>query len=280
MLRTIAAMHAPDQMSPTARRELVLVATLLVALASLVAPADAFLPAVLLPIVMLLAGIGVFGGDQAPSRPFDSLVLPAILTGGAAAAVHLIPPGLWLLVALALFALVLDRIVALEMGLVAQPNAISDGDRARVLGAAVATAFVAFTGVAALVPGGMPDPGGTTAGTAGLSGTWLVVLALDDALIALLLGFRISALRYGSVREASRSALTYALVIAVAAGLIRAIDLPRLVGPAVLTLVFYLWDAQHGSAPARRQERRFVWEMLLLGALAIVVVAWNLHLQG
>jgi len=43
----------------------------------------------------------------------------------------------------------------------------------------------------------------------------------------------------------------------------------------VLTLVFYLWDAQHGSAPARRRERRFLLEMTLLGILAVVVVAWN-----
>jgi hypothetical protein len=245
-----------------------------------VAPADAFVVAALLPVVMLLAGLGAYGGDQAPSRPFDSLLLPAILTGAAAAVVHVVPPGAWLVVGLVAFAAVLDRIVALEMGLLYQPNGVTDGDRARVLGAAVATAFLAFTGVAALVPGGMPEPGGTTTGTAGLSETWLVVLAVDDALIALLLGFRISALRYGSIREATRSALTYALVIAVAAGLIRAIDLPRLVGPAVLTLVFYLWDVQHGSAPARRQERRFLWEMLLLAALAMVVVAWNLRLQG
>jgi hypothetical protein len=150
-----------------------------------------------------------------------------------------------------------------------------------VLLAAVIAAFVAFTGVAALVPGGLPEPGGaaTGAGTA-LTGLWLVVLAVDDALVALLLGYRVATFRYGTARDAARSALTYAIVVAVAAGAISAIDLPRLLGPAVLTLVFYLWDALHGSAPARRREPRFLWETILLVALAAVVVAWNLRLRA
>ncbi len=48
----------------------------------------------------------------------------------------------------------------------------------------------------------------------------------------------------------------------------------------MLTLVFYLWDALHGTAPARRREPRFLWETILLIALAAVVVAWNLRLRG
>jgi hypothetical protein len=273
-------MHAPEPVSPAGRRELVLAATLLVALAALVDPSDAFVVAVLLPLAVVLAGFGVLGGDSSPARPYLPLLLPAVLTGGAAAAIHLAPPGGWLVVLLLAYAVVLDRILALEMGILAQPSGVSDGDRARVLTAAVVTAFVAFTGVAALVPGGMPEPASPAAGSSAMAEGWLLVLALADALVALVIGWRISALRYGSVLEVARSALTYALVTAIAAGLIRAIDLPRLVGPAVLTLVFYLWDAQHGSAPARRRERRFLWEMLLLAALAVVVVVWNLRLEA
>jgi hypothetical protein len=48
----------------------------------------------------------------------------------------------------------------------------------------------------------------------------------------------------------------------------------------VLTLVFYLWDALHGSAPARRRQPRFVLELVVLAVLGIVVVAWNLQLAG
>ena len=97
--------------------------------------------------------------------------------------------------------------------------------------AAVVTAFVAFTGIATLVPGGLAEPGGAAAGGTTLTEGWLVVLALNDALVALVLGYRLAVLRYGTVRDAARSAATFAIVVAVAAGAVRAIDLPRLVGP-------------------------------------------------
>jgi hypothetical protein len=161
----------------------------------------------------------------------------------------------------------------------AQATGTTDADRARILAAAVVTAFVAFTGIAALVPGGFPEPG-TMDAEAALTEGWLLVLALDDALIALILGYRVASVRYGSARDAIRSALTYAIVIAVAAGALRAMDVPRLVGPAALTLVFYLWDAIHATAPARRREARFLWETILLAMLAVVVVAWNLGLRA
>jgi hypothetical protein len=271
----------PDPTPPAARHELVLVATLLVALAAVVDAGDAFIVAGLLPLVVLLAGLGMLGGRAAPERAYAPLLLAATLTGGAAAAIHLASADVWLPVALAGFAIVLDRILAVEMGIFAQSGGVSVGDRARVVAVAVLTAFVAFTGVAALVPGGMPEPAGSpTGGASTMTEGWLAVLALADAVAALVIGWRISALRFGQPLEIARSALTYALVTAIAAGLIRAIDLPRLVGPAVLTLVFYLWDAQHGSAPARRRERRFLWEMLLLAALAILVVGWNLRLAA
>jgi hypothetical protein len=274
-------MHALDPTSSAARHELVLVATLLVGFTVAIAPGDTFVVAALLPLAMLLAGHGVAGATESRQLPFAALLLPAVITGGAAAVVHIAPSDLWLIAALVAFAVVLDRIVWLESGIAAQTGSISDGDRARVLAAAVLTAFVAFTGVAALVPGGMPEPAGSpTAGASAMSEGWLVVLAVADAVAALAIGWRIAALRFGQPLEIARSALTYAFVTAIVAGLIRAIDLPRLVGPAVLTLVFYLWDAQHGAAPSRRRERRFLWEMVLLGALAVLVVAWNMRLPS
>lgn len=270
----------PRPIDPTlARRELVVVATLLVAFSRLVERPDAFLAAGLLPVVVLVAGSAVIRSGDLPGRPFEALLIPAALTGGAAAALQLVPAGLGLLPALLVFALVLDRVLVLEMRLLGQATGTTDTDRARLLVAAVATAFIAFTGIAGLVPGGLPEPGMATA-ESGLTEGWLVVLAVDDALIALLLGYRVAAARYGSARDAVRSALTYGIVIAVAAGAVRAMDVPRLVGPAVLTLVFYLWDALHASAPARRREPRFLWETILLAVLAVVVAAWNLRLRG
>ena len=272
-------MDPSDPKVTLARRELVLVATILVVIARLVERPDAFLVAGLLPVVMLLAGSAVLRTDELPGRPFESLLIPAVLTGGSAAAMHLVPAGLGLIPALLVFAVALDRILVLELRLLVQSTGTTDADRARILAAAVLTAFVAFTGMAALVPGGLPEPGSTTA-DAGLSEAWLLILALDDALIALILGYRVASVRYGSARDAIRSGLTYAIVIAVAAGALRAMDVPRLVGPAALTLVFYLWDALHASTPARRREPRFLWETILLASLAIVVVAWNLRLRA
>ena len=48
----------------------------------------------------------------------------------------------------------------------------------------------------------------------------------------------------------------------------------------MLTLVFYLWDALHGTAPARRRQPRFVAELIVLGILGVAVIAWNLQLAG
>lgn len=268
-----------DLSSDTPRRELVLVAVILVALTRLVEPADAFLISGLLPVVMLLAGIGVLSSPR-NERPFEHLLVPAVLTGGAGAAVHLVPPGLGMIPYLGFFALLLDRVLALEIRLLAQVTGATDADRARVLLTAIVAAFIAFTGVATLVPGGLAEPGGAASGGATLSQGWLIVLAIDDALIALLLGYRVAAFRYGTASDAARSALTYAIVVAVAAGATRALDVPRLLGPAVLTLVFYLWDALHGTAPARRREPRFVWELIVLALLGAGVVWLNLQLRG
>lgn len=273
-----AAMEPRDETHVLARRELLLVAVVLVALARFVERDAAFLLAALLPVVVLLAGVGVLRTEEGPGRPFEALLIPAVLTGGSAAAIQLVPAGLGLVPALAAFALLFQRIVLLETRLQSQATGATDTDRSRLALAAVVTAFVAFTGIAALVPGGLAEPGG--AGGPALTEGWLVVLAVDDALIALVLGYRVSAFRYGTARDAARSALTYAIVVAVAAGASRAIDLPRLVGPAVLTLVLYLWDAFHGTAPARRRDPRFLWETILLIALAVVIVAWNLRLRG
>jgi hypothetical protein len=271
-----------DERSPhavLARRELVLAAVILVAFTRLVEPADAFLISGLLPVVMLLAGIGVLGSDR-NRRPFENLLVPAVLTGGAGAAIHLVSPGLPMVPALALVALLLDRILALEIRLLAQHTSPTESDRSRVLVAAVAAAFVAFTGVATLVPGGLGETGLTLAADTSLGLGWLLVLTVDVALVALLLGYRLAVLRYGSAADAARSAVTYAIVVAVAAGATRAIGLPLVAGPVILTLVFYLWDALHGTAPARRRQPRFLVELGVLVLVGAVVVAWNLQIAG
>jgi hypothetical protein len=107
----------------------------------------------------------------------------------------------------------------------------------------------------------------------------LVLLAVADAVVAGLLGYRASALRITNLRDVLWSAATYASAIAIAAAALRAMVIPRLVGPALLTLVFFLWDAFHGAPPARRRDPRWIWQTVLLVVLGGVVVAWNLRLR-
>ena len=108
----------------------------------------------------------------------------------------------------------------------------------------------------------------------------LVLLAAADALVAGLLGYRAAALRVTTLRDALWSAATYAIAIAIGAAALRAMAIPRLIGPALLTLVFYLWDAFHGAAPARRRDPRWIWQTGLLVGLGVVVVGWNLLVRG
>ena len=105
------------------------------------------------------------------------------------------------------------------------------------------------------------------------------MLALADALVAGLLGFRVSVLRERNRRAALWSALTYAAVVAISAGAIRAVALPRLLAPALLALVFFLWDAVHGAPPAQRRDPRWIWQTALLTVLGLVVIAWNVALR-
>lgn len=277
--RTIGAMQPVPEDAIVARRELVLAGALLVVLARAVEGTAAWPVVGLVLVAMLLAAAGVAGVERGLPA-LHAGVVPAVLVAGAAAAVRLVPVGLWLVVAVAVVAVILDRTVRLELRLLHQPAGPSPGDRSRVLLAAVVAGFVAFAGVAALVPGGLVEPVVDGAPPGPLSEPWLAALVAGDALAAALLGYRLASFRYASIRTVALSALTYATVIAIAAAAARAIDLPRLVGPALLALLLYLWDAVHGTSPARRREPRFVWEVLLLAVLGAVVVAWNLQLRG
>ncbi len=70
------------------------------------------------------------------------------------------------------------------------------------------------------------------------------------------------------------------MAIAIGAAALRAMEIPRLMGPALLTLAFYLWDAFSAASPARRRDMRWIWQMALLLGLGLVVVAWNLLLRS
>ncbi len=140
--------------------------------------------------------------------------------------------------------------------------------------------FLAFVGVAASIPGGLAQPG--TPGVAGgpLPESSLLLLAAGDAVVAFLLGYRVAALRLVSVRDVLWSAATYAAAIAIGAAAVRAMEIPRLLGPALLTLAFYLWDAFHAASPSSRRDARWLAQTALLAVLGIAVIAWNLLLRA
>jgi hypothetical protein len=52
-----------------------------------------------------------------------------------------------------------------------------------------------------------------------------------------------------------------------------------LIGPALLTLTFYLWDAFHAASPSRRRDARWLWQTVLLAILGVAVIGLNLLIR-
>ena len=245
--RTIGAMD-----DRSARRDLTVVAVTVVGLSRLVDPPLIWLVAAALLGAMLLGTLQVLHDEAAPVTvwfgvPIESVILPSVAAVGCLGAIRLVPFGLWLLPALAVTWLIVGRALALEDRINRKQTGLSAEDRTAVLVTILLVAFLGFTGVAAMVPGGLAQTGGE------LPGNNLVVLAAGDALVAFLLGYRAASLR--------------------------AMEIERLVGPALLTLAFYLWDAFIGAAPSRRRDIRWIGQIVVLAALGIIVAAWNLLLR-
>ena len=274
--RTIAAMD-----DRPAQRDLAIVAVTVVGLSRLVEPPLVWLVAALLLGAMLLGVLQVLADEASPADaasgvPIEALILPAVAAVACLGAIRLVPFGLWLAPALGITWLLVRRAVALEARILRAPTGLSADDRTAVLVTILLVAFLGFTGVAAMVPGGLVQPFG---GTGPLPETDLLVLAAGDGILAGLLGYRAVALRVGSLADALWSAATYLAAIAIGAAALRAMEIPRLMGPALLTLAVYLWDALTGTHPSRRREVRWIWQTGLLAVLGLVVTAWNLLLR-
>jgi hypothetical protein len=268
-----------------ARRDLTLVAVTIVGLSRLIEPPGVWFVAIFLLGAMLLGTLQVLGDERADDDagglgvPIESLILPAVAAVAAVGAIRLVPFGLWLVPALVVTGVLVARCLSLEARILASRDGLDEEGRTAVLVTTLLVAFIGFVGVAATVPGGLvrPDSEGLAGGP--LPESDLIALALGDAVIAFLLGYRAAALRVATVRDALWSALTYAAAIAIGAAAVRAMEIPRLLGPALLTLVFYLWDAFHAATPTRRREARWIWQTVLLVGLGVVVIVWNLLLR-
>ena len=269
-----------------ARRDLTLVAVTVVGLSRLAEPPVVWVVAILLLGAMLLGALQVLGEEEARADggslgvPIESLIVPAVAAVACVGAIRLVPFGLALAPALVGVWFLVGRTLDLEARIVGAQDDLGAGGRTAVLATTLLVAFLGFVGVAAAVPGGIVQPGGNGAAAGPVPESSLVVLALGDALIAGLLGYRAAALRVDGVRDALWSAATYAAAIAIGAAALRAMEIPRLIGPALLALAFYLWDAVHGTAPSRRRDASWIWQTVLLGALGVVVVGWNLLLRA
>ena len=276
---TIAAMD-----ERRGRRDLALAAVTIVGLSRLIEPPGVWFVAIFLLGAMLMGTLQVLGDEAAHGDggglgvPIESLILPAVAAIACVGAIRLVPFGLWLAPALLVTGLIVDRTLALEARILAAHDDLGTEGRTTVLVTTLIVAFLGFTGVAATVPGGLVQPAAGV--SAPLPETDLLALAVGDAVIAFLLGYRAAALRVTTLRDALLSAATYAVAIAIGAAALRAMEIPRLMGPALLTLAFYLWDAFHAASPARRRDVRWIWQMALLVGLGLVVVAWNLLLRS
>ena len=268
----------------TGRRDLEIVVAVVVAMAALLDGPLVGLVAGLLLAAVALGTLQVLSAIDAPDAdrgvPVESLIVPAVAAFGSIGAVRLLPLGPALVPAIVVVAVLLDRALSVETRIIRSPPGPTAEDRTASLIAILLVGLVAFTGAAAIVPGGIAGLEAPGAPVAPLALGNLAVLAVADAVIAGLLGYRAVALRVARARDAAWAAATSAAVIAIGAAAIRALGVPRLVGPALLMFLFYLWDTLHAAPPSRRRDPRWLWEMAILAGLAIAVVAWNLRLEA
>lgn len=263
------------------RRELVILAIAVVGLSRLLDGPLIWLAAGLLAAAVAVGAAALLADGDARDAPLEGVILPALGAAAALGAIRVVPLGLLLVPALAGAWVLVDRLLAFEARLAPRELEPTADDRTTALGYAIVVAFLAFVGIASFIVGGLVEPatGADVPATAPISEESLVLLALADAVVAGLLGFRVSVLRERSLRDALWSAATYAAVVAIAAAGVRAVALPRLLAPALLALVFFVWDGVHGAPPAQRRDPRWIWQTALLVILGIAVIAWNLALR-
>ena len=261
-------------------RDLVVVSMAIALLSTLVEGPAIWLIAGVLFAAVIFGALQVLGDGVATTTaagvPIESLLAPGVTALAILGSLRLVPTGVLLVPAILVGAWLLLRVLGIEARVLASQSGPSGADRTAVVGTGLVVGFLAFLGSAALVPGSLPEPG-----TVSLTptGAQLATLAASDSIVAFLLGYRVAALRTSNLRDVAWFALTSAIVVAIGAVALRVMDLPRLVGPALLILVFFLWDAVHGVSPTRRRDGRRLWETILLAVLGLIVVAWSVRLH-
>ena len=277
----------PDTLAGGPPWELVALAVTLAAVGRIADGPALWVAALLAGIGLAFGAIEVLGQAEPPDGvadlgvPVEAALLAGVAGVAGVTALHLVPVGLFLVPGLVAVGALVTASIDIERRILARRSGPTAADRTALLSLVVVLAIVAFAGIAAAIPGALvePPPIGLELPTEGLPLEGLALLAALDGIVAGALGYRLAALRATTVRTAFEVALSYAAVVAIAAAVIRAAGLPRLLGPALLTLVLYLWSAYRGAPRGGRRDVRWLWEMLLLAALGVVVVAWNVLFQ-
>ncbi len=258
------------------RRELALLATTLVVVTRPLEGGLAWLTAAFVLATVVLGALQVLGQGETRRVPAECVIVPGVAALASVFAIRLVPIGLGLVPAVLLVWLLVDRALAVEARLLSRPTTPSPEDRNALLAVVLLVAFLGFAGAAGAVPGALVEP--SDASTS-FSEIGLLTLVLADGVVAGLLGYRLAMLESANVRDALWAALTFGAVAAIGAAAFRAIALPRLIGPALLTLLVYLWSA-YTRAPRRRLDRRTrLVEAALLVVAGFLAVGWNLLLR-
>ena len=257
--------------------------------------------ATVLTVAAVVAGVSHLLGEWRPWRiPLDRLVLPGLAAFTVVGIAHLFAPVPWLALVFVGTWLLIAWVVELETADVTAPAAPAadggaatsepaapgeaatsglaspdspDNGHSRPFSVRVGTlgiAFLAFAAVGGFVPGGLAGDGKS------LTAAALVATIVLDLAIGGLAGYRIAALLPHSRREGLVALYQYAVASGHIGGFLRVLALPRLFGPALLTLLLYLVTGFRESTTPIRQSRRLVEESGLLVLAGAAAVVWGL----
>jgi hypothetical protein len=258
-------------------REVALIVAMLVAFGPFVADAALWLGTALTVLVAVAATAALLGEPRPWRWPADRLVLPAFSAFAAVGIARLLDPVPWLAVVVVATFAVLACTVGLETAPAAPGYAPGSspagGSHARAVSARLATlglAFLAFAAIGGIVP--FEAAGGEQSPTLAV---FLAAVVLDVA-IGALAGYRIVALAPHDRSQAFLAVYLYALAIAPIAVLVRVLALPRLFGPAELTLVLYLVTSLRESNEPIRRNARLLEETAILAVAGLAIAAAGL----
>ena len=235
-------------------------------------------------VAVLVGGAAAFGAfqlhgaDEPRGVPIESLITPALVAVAIYAA---IPAAVWLGMhpAFATVAALIGGIVLLQTAIDAERPFVRLGDlpaerdRRVVEGLLLGAAFLVFVGIAATLPGGWPLPELDVTGDVPVDS--VVTIGLADAAIALLAGYRLTAMA-GPGQGLGWVSGTYAVVIGAASVALRWLAVPGLMGPALLVVLLYLIMITRTRASAPGLHGRWPFEALILGLAVVAVVVFQL----